>query len=418
MKTISLTVLALLAASASTFSQDDECATAAVIGPGAGSFAVTTVGLTDSGSSASCNTSGASSDGWFSWTSGPMDMGPFRFETCTNTFDTVLSAYDACGGIELACSDLACGIGSQIDFAVTPSTSYILQVDGWTGAQGTATLDIFPIVVPPNDLCAGATPTITGAGSFPFTNIGATDQSTYASCQVGGGSADVWYEWTSAGAGDYRFSICGAGYDSNIALFSSCGGTELGCDDGVLGCSASIDDAWIDVVGITAGTTYLVQVDGWGGAEGSGMVDVSLIGGPPAVGTNFCSSLLNSSGSASVMSATGSSSVAANDLVLSAGPGPVGEPGVFYYGPTDLAGIPLGDGMRCVGGAAGTVVRIFPFAVADGTGTMSTGIDNTNPAHAQIAPGVTLHVQCWFRDPAAGMSGFNLSDGYSIFFMP
>ena len=34
-----------------------------------------------------------------------------------------------------------------------------------------------------------------------------------------------------------------------------------------------------------------------------------------------------------------------------------------------------------------------------------------------LAPG-TLHFQSWYRDPAAMLSGFNLSDGLSILFTP
>ena len=77
-----------------------------------------------------------------------------------------------------------------------------------------------------------------------------------------------------------------------------------------------------------------------------------------------------------------------------------------------------GDGFRCVGGPTGTVVRIFPFVNADGLNVMSSGIDNTNPAHSQLMAGSTLNFQAWFRDPAGGPFGFNLSDGIAIPFTP
>jgi hypothetical protein len=133
--------------------------------------------------------------------------------------------------------------------------------------------------------------------------------------------------------------------------------------------------------------------------------------------TSFCVSALNSSGSESLITSIGSNSVAANDLGFIAGPGPANEPGIFYYGPLQIQ-VPFGDGNRCVGGSAGTIVRMFPFAVADGSGVMSASIDNTNPTHAQVMPGATLNFQAWFRDPAAAMTGFNLSNGLEVTFTP
>ncbi len=83
-----------------------------------------------------------------------------------------------------------------------------------------------------------------------------------------------------------------------------------------------------------------------------------------------------------------------------------------------MPGVVFGDGLRCVGGPAGSVVRIFPFAVADVAGTMSATIDSTLPAHSQLAAAMPHGFQAWFRDPAAGMSGFNLSNGLEITFAP
>jgi len=132
---------------------------------------------------------------------------------------------------------------------------------------------------------------------------------------------------------------------------------------------------------------------------------------------SFCASALNSSGSESLITTTGSNSVVANDLGFSAGPGPANEPGIFYYGPQQIQ-VPFGDGFRCVGGSAGTIARMFPFSIADGAGMMSATLDNTAPAHAQVVPGATLNFQAWFRDPAAGLTGFNLSDGVEVTFVP
>ena len=65
---------------------------------------------------------------------------------------------------------------------------------------------------------------------------------------------------------------------------------------------------------------------------------------------NFCSSTPNSTGSPALISATGSDSVSANDIVLFAQPVP-NQPGIFFYGPEQIA-VPFGNGTLCVGQGA------------------------------------------------------------------
>jgi len=253
--------------------------------------------------------------------------------------------------------------------------------------------------------------------SFPYDNTAAVTSGDAGLCYTVPASAsgdfhqDVWFEWTAPASG--MFTASNNGIDGLLGVFdgNDCATAMIvECNDSV---------AMADVVNwpATAGSSYLICLAGWNATTtGTGTIDIMQVGGPPAVGVNYCTNSANSSGSASAISASGSNSVAANDLVLSAGPGPAGEPGVFFYGPTALMPLPFGNGFRCVGGTMGTVVRVFPFVVADGAGTMSTSIDNTNPVHSQMQSGATLHFQCWFRDPAGGGTGFDLSDGYTILF--
>ena len=135
------------------------------------------------------------------------------------------------------------------------------------------------------------------------------------------------------------------------------------------------------------------------------------------IGPNYCATAPNSVGPGAIISASGTPSIAANDLVLNSGPMAPFEPGIFYYGPAQNM-VAFGDGIRCVSGSAGTVVRIFPFVQSSAQGVLELAFDNSGPAHGQVMAGATLNFQGWFRDPAAGMSGFNLSDGLSIPFVP
>ncbi len=138
------------------------------------------------------------------------------------------------------------------------------------------------------------------------------------------------------------------------------------------------------------------------------------------LGTNFCTSQINSTGNASSIFGVGSTSIAANDLILRADNVPVGEPGIFYYGPIE-ASQPFGNGIRCIGLAGpGTIVRLFPFDIAASTGLLSHALDVANPPSivGQIDPGETWKFQAWFRDPGGGGAGFDLSNGLSVPFTP
>ncbi len=129
-----------------------------------------------------------------------------------------------------------------------------------------------------------------------------------------------------------------------------------------------------------------------------------------AVGTNYCQSGPNSTGMASIISASGSSSISQNDLVLSAGPMD-NEPGIFFFGTTQL-NAPFGNGTRCVGGS---VFRLPPSFATGNTLTRAVNVNGT-PANV-ITAGSLWNFQAWFRDPAAGGAGFDLSDGLAVGFV-
>ncbi|MCK6447210.1 MAG: hypothetical protein L6Q99_12545 [Planctomycetes bacterium] len=137
-----------------------------------------------------------------------------------------------------------------------------------------------------------------------------------------------------------------------------------------------------------------------------------------AVGVPYCTSTINSSGAAATISVSGSLSVAVNDLVLHAQGGPVGRPGLFFYGlaPAEL---PFADGWLCVSPFAPGLVRLQPVQVIDMSGTASLAVDLTSlPPWAPIAPGTTAYFQFWFRDLPAGGAGSNLTDGVQATFLP
>jgi hypothetical protein len=110
------------------------------------------------------------------------------------------------------------------------------------------------------------------------------------------------------------------------------------------------------------------------------------------------------------LSAFGSASLSAGDLVLR-GTGLVGaQPGLFFQGESSLAGQPFGDGLRCAGS---NVVRIETVTPADGEALSTVDVGLAGG----VAPGETRFYQLWYRDPGSGSpcgAGYNLTNGLEI----
>jgi hypothetical protein len=131
------------------------------------------------------------------------------------------------------------------------------------------------------------------------------------------------------------------------------------------------------------------------------------------LGTTYCAAGPNSTGSAATVSASGSASVAANDLLLRAEPVP-NQFGVFFYGPQQT-NLPFGNGTLCITGEIGRLDVVMA------TGNVMTFLlDNTSPpsTSTQITASSTWNFQAWFRDPMAGGAFFDLSNGLSLVFGP
>ncbi len=135
---------------------------------------------------------------------------------------------------------------------------------------------------------------------------------------------------------------------------------------------------------------------------------------------NYCSTSPNSVGPGAIMGTNGMTSVSANEFLLSAGPVPI-QPGLFFYsaGQTNGgAGLPFGNGLRCVGTPGNPIFR-FPPIMADATNTLLFEVDFTNlPSGGDILGHSTWNFQAWYRDPMGGGAAFNLSDGLRVTFCP
>ena len=129
---------------------------------------------------------------------------------------------------------------------------------------------------------------------------------------------------------------------------------------------------------------------------------------------NYCTSSPNSSGAAAIIYYSGSLDVSANDFSLYATPVPTNQPGIFFYGPNQ-ARVPFGNGTRCVGAP----VTRLPVSFASVFGDLDWDVDNQSaPVSGAFTPGSVWNFQAWVRDPVAGGSNYDLSDGLQVTFAP
>lgn len=137
------------------------------------------------------------------------------------------------------------------------------------------------------------------------------------------------------------------------------------------------------------------------------------------IGTIYCAGAANSTGSPSVMTATGSTDVAQNDVTLTVTNLPTNQFGLFITSltPANVPNAGGSNGTLCIGGNFG---RFNSNLVNSGsTGSVDIDLDLTSIPNSTmlfaVMPGETHHFQLWHRDTAA--PGFsNFSPGVEITF--
>src|SRR5213080_3699486 len=261
-----------------------------------------TFGGTTSGTSAlagSCGSSGTAPEQVFQWT--PAVSGTATIQTCGagTTFDTVLYLRSgACAsGPEVAagCNDDACTNATGLNRAsrLTPSGTagqmYFIVVDGYGGAQGTFSLTVTPpapttttTTLPGGVGCSS--PMVIPASGGTVSGATSGTSALAGSCGSSGTAPERVYQWTPAVSGTATIQTCGAGTTFDTVLYLRSGACANG-PEMAAGCN---DDACTNAIGlyrasrltptVTAGQTYYIVVDGYGGAQGI----FSLAVTPPA----------------------------------------------------------------------------------------------------------------------------------------
>jgi len=265
---------------------EDDCNTPALI-VGTGAFAFDNTAATtgvDGQTEALCVIYGnpaVTTDLWYQW------VAPFtgicQYDTCGSGVDTKIAAYAGAGcplpGTALACDDDGCGLQSRVQFNVTAGSTYTLQLGTWPfGAPGGAgTFNVNQYIPAPLDDCS-LPAVIAGVGVFPFDTTGMTTSAQQGAC--GGPSGqDMWFEWTAPSTGTCLLDTCGTGWDTLVKSYAGAGcpaGAALACnDDSVCGGVFTLQSNILFPV--TAGSVYMLQIGGYGGNFGPGVMNLAVL---------------------------------------------------------------------------------------------------------------------------------------------
>jgi hypothetical protein len=229
-----------------------------------------------------CGNTGAAPDVWYTFT--PVNNGTARLDTCSSTYDTVLSVHTGCPGTaanQIACSDDAlpftpCAgtVQSTVDVAVLAGHTYTVRVSGYGGASGAFTLHYNQDNLP-NETCPTATPI--NLGTYGFINTGATtDGPTEANCNFCCGdlqvNSDVWFSIVAPCARPIIIDTLGSAFDTKLAVYAGCptaNNTAVVCnDDFNFSQQSSVN------LSPVAGTTYYIRVGGYSTSVGLGTLHV------------------------------------------------------------------------------------------------------------------------------------------------
>lgn len=188
-------------------------------------------------------------------------------------------------------------------------------------------------------------------------------------------------------------------------------------------CSAQLFDNLPAVLvhpqaGATGVDTFRFRIDGQAGSSAEQTVTIEWTPAPYCpLPSTYCTATPNSTGLPAAIGWTGSTSIADNDYSVACYDLPPSTLGMFFFGPGQTQ-VAFGNGYRCV---AGTIFRLSPQATSV-FGDATRRIDFTqapwNAGPGALRAGSTWNTQFWYRNPAAGGAGFNLSDALSTTFCP
>ena len=145
-----------------------------------------------------------------------------------------------------------------------------------------------PGVTPPEGKFQGGDTieTCTTIGGLPYYTTGTTAGFVHNYDEIcpysGSTSPDVVYCWVADFTGAVDIHTCESGYDTKLYVYENVytPGAYYACNDDNANCPGSAFRSWIEQMPVTAGNTYYIVVDGYGGDFGSYLFNMYEVEGP------------------------------------------------------------------------------------------------------------------------------------------
>ncbi len=114
--------------------------------------------------------------------------------------------------------------------------------------------------------------------ALPFNDTGATCDNVNDYDEVcpymGSTSADVVYAFTPSANVTIAVDLCASSYDTKTYIYAGQQGNLVACNDDA-GCGYSGYQSKLEGINLTAGTTYYIVIDGYGGSCGSYILSIA-----------------------------------------------------------------------------------------------------------------------------------------------
>jgi len=150
---------------------------------------------------------------------------------------------------------------------------------------------------------------------------------------------------------------------------------------------------------------------------GSHATPAPMVPGGGGLAETYCQATLNSQGNSASISYNGSLVLGQQSFGLSVTGHTIHAAsfGMFTYG-TQPTNVPFGNGYLCISPFAPGIFRMPTQALTQPTIVLA--MEDAAANFAQLTPGSSWYFQFWYRDPDAGGSNFNLSNGLHVIFSP
>ena len=240
----------------------------------------------------------------------------------------------------------------------------------------------FTVTPPPpsNDECVNAI--AIGEGTVAWNNAAATDSAqpnpTCSFSSPANFHKDIWYLYTPTVSGVMNVGTCGTNQDTVIAIYDTCGGTELACDDdscdGVTPPGSTLA-SFIGNFNVSAGVPVVIRVGSWGTttpAGGAGQLTIGLAPttNPTGVGSATPNSGVIGATFVAAVTVTPGGNPASTGLAVTLDTTNVDGGGVINLlddgnAPDAVAGDNIFSANVTVGAGATGGVKTLPFSITD-----------------------------------------------------